>query len=128
MKSADDIKNALRLCFDREAMCPSECPYFDSVECKRELMRDALESIKGLEIQLTMYHKADTFLAAHGWTWGETNAGSKRESVQIVRCRDCVYYEQYSNKNGGVGRCSYHERVIESGSFCNHGLRPKEEG
>lgn len=35
----------------------------------RGLMDDAIELLKEQQEQLDKYHKADTFLEAHGWKW-----------------------------------------------------------
>lgn len=48
---------------------PSKCPYFAYDFCGPLLATDALELLKEQQEQLDKYHKADTFLEAHGWKW-----------------------------------------------------------
>ena len=39
--------------------------------CQRWILKDALKLLKGQEAIIEQYHKADGFLAAHGWKWEE---------------------------------------------------------
>lgn len=39
------------------------------IGCMEDLLSEALELLKEQKKQLDKYHKADTFLEAHGWKW-----------------------------------------------------------
>ena len=41
-----------------------------------ELLKEQQAEIDRLKAQLAQYHKADTFLAVHGWQWKETTTES----------------------------------------------------
>ena len=46
------------------------CPYANSGEqCSQLLYNDILELIEEQEKIIEQYHKADMFLAIHGWKW-----------------------------------------------------------
>ena len=47
------------------------CPYgeLSGLECVRQLYRDVVELINEQDKIIEQYHKADSFLAAHGWKW-----------------------------------------------------------
>ena len=79
MECIDTLKDALKQCTEGKCV---ECPLKKDPECMSHLANRSSEYIKELEIQLTMYHKADTFLAVHGWTWGETNADSTTACIR----------------------------------------------
>ena len=55
-----------------ETQC-ADCPYFEpysTVEkCMTELREDAIGLLKEQEAVIEQYHKADGFLAIHGWKW-----------------------------------------------------------
>ena len=69
---SDELKKAIRECLAKGASddCTG-CPYENETCCVDKMMRDALDVIEGMEVQLRAYHTADTFLAAHGWKWKE---------------------------------------------------------
>ena len=48
-----------------------ECPYrYGDESCDiEEMCRDALELLKEQQKVIEQYHKADGFLAIHGWKW-----------------------------------------------------------
>lgn len=50
-----------------------ECPYYEIADepfqCRDALLMDALKLIKEQKKVIDTYHKADTFLAVHGWKW-----------------------------------------------------------
>ena len=50
-----------------------ECPYYEIADehfqCEDALLMDALKLIKEQKRVIDAYHKADTFLAVHGWKW-----------------------------------------------------------
>lgn len=45
------------------------CPYASDANCQFKLYFDALTLIEEQEAIIEQYHKADVFLAAHGWKW-----------------------------------------------------------
>ena len=47
------------------------CPYASDANCQFKLYFDALTLIEEQEAIIEQYHKADVFLAAHGWKWEE---------------------------------------------------------
>lgn len=77
--TATELKATIRTCLNKGTSedCTG-CPYEETPCCVDMMMHDAVEIIEGLEIQLQTYHKADTFLAAHGWKWGSTNDAQQR--------------------------------------------------
>lgn len=78
MPDREKVIKGLECCMvtDDDAPC-TDCPYNDPTtyeygenHClRKELMPEAISLLKELERQLEEYHKADTFLAAHGWEW-----------------------------------------------------------
>ena len=59
-----------------------DCPY-ESMCCNR-LKIDALAMLKEQERQLNEYHKADTFLAVHGF-WSDNPPYGVKTSVELER-------------------------------------------
>ena len=68
----EKVIKGLEICKERNYCCPA-CPYYDvdaEMGChSNELMADALAMLKEQEAIIEQYHKADTFLEAHGWKW-----------------------------------------------------------
>ena len=51
-----------------------DCPYYDvdsgvGGRCMEEKDKDAIELLKEQQAVIEKYHKADSFLEAHGWKW-----------------------------------------------------------
>ena len=46
-----------------------ECPYYQSHDCTDELKNDILAMLKEQDKIIEQYHRADSFLDAHGWKW-----------------------------------------------------------
>jgi hypothetical protein len=47
------------------------CPYASDANCQFKLYFDALTLIEEQEAIIEQYHRADGFLAVHGWKWEE---------------------------------------------------------
>lgn len=45
------------------------CPYVSDANCQSKLYSDALALLEEQEAIIEQYHKADGFLAVHGWKW-----------------------------------------------------------
>lgn len=45
------------------------CPYVEDNDCQSKLYSDALALIEEQQAIIERYHKADVFLAVHGWKW-----------------------------------------------------------
>lgn len=65
----DKVIKALEQCRDGKSSCDG-CPYdIKSAKCLFLLHSDALELLKEQQKIIEQYHKADGFLAIHGWKW-----------------------------------------------------------
>ena len=49
------------------------------------------------------------------------------DAVEIVRCKDCKWYERKYPWNGNSYECSYLEAPMDDNDFCSWGER-KEDG
>ena len=82
MDKLEKVIKGFDVCKNLDGSCVG-CPYFkDDInfgedDCLREqLMIDAIELLKEQKEIIDNYHKADTFLAVHGWQWKETTTES----------------------------------------------------
>ena len=78
MLDRENVIKGLECCIDLQRGTINrnceDCPYNDDVHigsCKSlyPLLEDALVLLKEQEKIINEYHKADAFLAAHGWEW-----------------------------------------------------------
>ena len=75
MIDSEKVLIGLKLCTS-QSICET-CPYYhdcwDDTDSENAvpLMRDALELLKEQDKIIAEYHKADSFLATHGWRWEE---------------------------------------------------------
>ena len=72
MIDREKVISGLEYCIDQNPKC-RDCPYFKRKyfypDCEATMKRSALELLKEQEKIINEYHKADAFLAAHGWEW-----------------------------------------------------------
>ena len=73
MINQEEIINGLEHCLAGERYedypC-KECSYGPpALDCVKRLYVDAIKLIKEQQQIIDTYHKADAFLAAHGWEW-----------------------------------------------------------
>ena len=46
------------------------------------------------------------------------------DAVEVVRCRDCVHYEEWTDKFGAWRYCNLTDLLLPDGNgYCNHGER-----
>lgn len=74
----EKVIKGLESCLKIPGFC-NECPYgkynYDDQQaypvrgCVEKLRNDTLALLKEQETVIELYHKADTFLATHGWSW-----------------------------------------------------------
>lgn len=81
MDKLEKVIKGLELCATFNACRASiDCPYKQEGSsfpvCYDRLAMDALEVLKKQKEIIDTYHKADTFLAVHGWQWKETTTES----------------------------------------------------
>ena len=50
------------------------------------------------------------------------------DAVQVVRCKDCKYYEQAKVNNKGFLICSASGMEITEADYCSYGERRKDNG
>ena len=74
MKELDKVIKGLECCYCNypKTMDCNNCPYdkicYHDKACSL-MLRDALELLKEQQKVIEEYHKADGFLAVHGWKW-----------------------------------------------------------
>lgn len=73
-----DIENVIKglKCIKGDLVLCVDCGYSDEnghggYHCKAFAAKDALELLKEQRKVIEQYHKADSFLDAHGWKWSE---------------------------------------------------------
>lgn len=55
-------------------------------------------------------------------------AGTVKDAVEVVRCKDCKYYHKYVDApNGGCAHYSYSHIPMYPEDYCSHGER-KDDG
>ena len=70
MKSYEDVIKGLQCLITNDIEC-STCPYAVDKFCPELVAKDAMELLERQHRIIKMYQKADSFLATHGWRWGD---------------------------------------------------------
>jgi len=74
MAELENTIAGLEKCINNKGFCGYDCPYYhDPFGCRTHMEKDALELLKEQKQIIDQYKKADTFLAAHGWKWENTD-------------------------------------------------------
>ena len=45
------------------------------------------------------------------------------DAVEVVRCKDCIYYKQGAFKEYAGGLCNYHHLHMGDSDYCSYGER-----
>lgn len=71
--------------------------------------------------------KADELIKALEFDRGQYEKGWNDRDNEIVRCKDCRWYERKYPWNSHVYECSYLEYPMDDNGFCSWGER-REDG
>lgn len=74
MIDREKVIKAIEYCTEDSLVCAGDkCPYWkdgvSTIVCWNNVMKDAGELLNEQSNIIEKYHKADSFLFAHGWRW-----------------------------------------------------------
>ena len=84
MPDREKVIKGLKYCTHTDGKECMNCPYWLDADCVEALNADALALLKEQERQLNEYHKADAFLAVHGF-WSDNPPYGVKTSVELER-------------------------------------------
>lgn len=96
-----------------------------------DLVSDAVEKadeyIVSFVQQVGVNVDKDELIKALKYDRGQYEKGWNDRDAEIVRCKDCKWYERRYPWNGNSYECSYLEAPMDDNDFCSWGER-REDG